>query len=474
MCLAYATTKQTRLTYLAQSWSEPRSFATRYAPMFAGLSQAQRLTRLGEIAGALTHWALPEEERHHLCVTMHHGHFQGAAKRKGDHALCARCLARGDSHEETVVHTVHECPESREVWSALARAWEATTGEPLDTSNPTLTVLGLRPRPDSSAPAQARERFEAREPAWRLLHAVTLLTLHRARNRVHAAHHDPKGSREARRTKPKDMLRAIRLRVAQRVQYEHSKATYAARCEPRAAPRQRAWHRFHKHWLATGVASLTKGGLRLHLLSAAPPAPALAPGTIHIRVAASLQPAKSQRPPASAWAMEVLLVAQDGTQRARLTARGAIAVTATHGTRGCPCLAAKHTTQVARHGAAEQALLCAEHLISQAARRPDLCEPIIATLPNATTARDLSPSRPARKTTHRNVASNNLRRLQRINSQDTRVSLRVEEDGTPEHLQLAADEAARSGVLRTSIEYAGGARHTIQLWDELRTWDPGD
>ena len=71
---------------------------------------------------------------------------------------------------------------------------------------------------------------------------------------------------------------------------------------------------------------------------------------------------------------------------------------------------------------------------------------------------------------NRNVASNNLRRLQRIN----RVSLRVEDDRTPERLQLAADEAARSGDLRTSIEYAGGARHKIQLWNELRTWDPGD
>ena len=110
------------------------------------------------------------------------------------------------------------------------------------------------------------------------------------------------------------MLPAILLRVAQRVQYERSKATHAARCEPRAAPRQRAWHRFNRHWLATGVASLTKGGLHLHLLNAPPPAPALAPGTIHIRVAASLQPAKGQRPPASAWAMEVLLVAHDGTQ----------------------------------------------------------------------------------------------------------------------------------------------------------------
>ena len=75
---------------------------------------------------------------------------------------------------------------------------------------------------------------------------------------------------------------------------------------------------------------------------------------------------------------------------------------------------------------------------------------------------------------NRNVASNNLRRLQRINSQETRVLLRVEDDRTPERLQLAADEAARSGDLRTSIEYAGGATHAIQLWDELRTWDPGD
>ena len=80
----------------------------------------------------------------------------------------------------------------------------------------------------------------------------------------------------------------------------------------------------------------------------------------------------------------------------------------------------------------------------------------------------------ARKSAHRNVASNNLRRLQRINSQDERVSLRVEGDRAPERLQLAADEAARSGDLRTTIEYASGARHTIRLWNEFRVWDPGD
>jgi len=85
--------------------------------------------------------------------------------------------------------------------------------------------------------------------------------------------------------------------------------------------------------------------------------------------------------------MEVLKVASDGAQTTRLTARGAIAVTATHGAQGHQCLAAKHTEQVARQAAAQQALLCAEHLTSCALHRPDLCELIIVTLPNATTAR---------------------------------------------------------------------------------------
>ena len=50
----------------------------------------------------------------------------------------------------------------------------------------------------------------------------------------------------------------------------------------------------------------------------------------------------------------------------------------------------------------------------------------------------------------------------------------MEGERTPERLQLAADEAARSGDLQTTIEYANGTRHTIQLWNEFRIWDPGD
>ena len=81
---------------------------------------------------------------------------------------------------------------------------------------------------------------------------------------------------------------------------------------------------------------------------------------------------------------------------------------------------------------------------------------------------------PTQKSAHRNVASNNLRRLQRINSQDERVSLRVEGERTPERLQLAADAAARSGDLQTTIEYANGTRHTIQLWNQFRIWDEAE
>ena len=50
-------------------------------------------------------------------------------------------------------------------------------------------------------------------------------------------------------------------------------------------PETGAWYDFsHKHWLATGVASMAKGGRpRLHLhLTSAPPASPAAPGSTHL------------------------------------------------------------------------------------------------------------------------------------------------------------------------------------------------
>ena len=71
--------------------------------------------------------------------------------------------------------------------------------------------------------------------------------------------------------------------------YEHAKAVHSTRAEPRSGPRQGAWYTFHKHWLATGVASMAKGGRpRLHLLTAAPPVSQAAPGSTHLRVGVAL------------------------------------------------------------------------------------------------------------------------------------------------------------------------------------------
>ena len=109
------------------------------------------------------------------------------------------------------------------------------------------------------------------------------------------------GPHEPHQTKPKHILRAIRQRCTARLGYEHAKAIHSLRNEPKAGPRQGAWYCFHKQWISTGVASIAKGGRpRLHLLTAAPPAAPVAPGTVHVRVAAVLTPAKGKRPTASA------------------------------------------------------------------------------------------------------------------------------------------------------------------------------
>ena len=110
VCLAYATTKDVRQTLLAQTWREPRSFTTRYKALLDGLSTQERHARLARVAAALTHPAIPEEERHHLYVTIHHGHWQGGNKGKGDQSLCATCLQTGARHEDTTTHVAHDCP----------------------------------------------------------------------------------------------------------------------------------------------------------------------------------------------------------------------------------------------------------------------------------------------------------------------------------------------------------------------------
>ena len=362
---------------------------------------------------------------------------------------------------------MHHCPTARAVWTAVASAWEAATTEPLDATDPTLTVLGLRPWPPDNALSQEIARYTAREPAWRLLHAVTLLKLHQARTRAHMAYHDPKGQREPRQTKPRHILRAIRQRCALRLSYEHAKATHTDRAGPGSAPRQGAWRGFVQHWLATGVASIAKGGRpRLHLLTAAPPATKPEPGSVHLRVGVALTPAKGKRPTRSAWALEAHDVGPGGIQTERLRAKGAIATAATHPAHARNTVAKRHTWQVATQVAVGKALHYAARLREKGKR-------VTISLPSATTARDLQPTRQGEarpSTSHRDIASRNSYELQQLG---THVTINVDTT-TPPRLQREAEDAAHSGDLRTHVCVPGQAARVSSLWDELRIWDPGD
>jgi hypothetical protein len=114
---------------------------------------------------------------------------------------------------------------------------------------------------------------------------------------VHMAHHAEHGPHDAKRATPRHILRAIKQRVATRVQYEHNRALHTSRESPAPARHASAWTRFHSHWIATGIASLRKGGPRLNLLSPKPPAQPLPCNAVHIRVTAALCPTKGKKPP---------------------------------------------------------------------------------------------------------------------------------------------------------------------------------
>ena len=401
---------------------------------------------------------------------MHHGHLQGANKCEGDRKWCATCLKAGHKHEDTATHTAHECPVAREVWEKLARAWEEATGEHLDPSHPRLTVLGLRPAPPQTATPQDKARHRATEPAWRLLHAVALLHIYQARTRVHMAYHAKHGPHDAKRATPRHILRAIKLRVAARVQYEHNRALHASRASPAPARHASAWTKFHGHWIATGIASLGKGGPRLNLLSQKPPAQPLPLNAVHISVTAALCPAMGRRPPKAAWAIAVDDLDERGHATERMSAAGAIAAVATHGPGHPGCQAACHTWQTAHQVAVAKGLISA----AQHRRRR---RPIVLTVHNVTTARDLqSPqaTRPPRRTSHRHLARNNFSTLKALNAQPgVTVTLRVDAGPPPARLQNAAERAAHLGDLR-SMHPPGPASRASAQWDELRVWDPGD
>ena len=82
---------------------------------------------------------------------------------------------------------------------------------------------------------------------------------------------------------------------------------------------------------------------------------------------------------------------------------------------------------------------------------------VTISLPSATTARDILPTRPGEtrpRTSHRAIASNNSRKLQQLGSQ---VTISVDTANTPQRLQHEAEAAARSGDLRAQVRVPGRA-----------------
>ena len=106
-----------------------------------------------------------------------------------------------------------------------------------------------------------------------------------------------------------------------------------------------------------------------------------------------------------------------------------------------------------------------------------LTRPIVLTVYNVTTARDLQPHRAGarRRTSHGQLARNNLSMLQGLNAQPgTTVTVRTDAGPPPARLRRLADQAARSGDLRSRHPAADCASHANTPWDKLRVWDPGD
>ena len=191
---------------------------------------------------------------------------------------------------------------------------------------------------------------------------------------------------------------------------------------------------------------------------------------MHIRVTATLCPARGRQPPKAAWAIAVEDLDGGGHATPRMTAAGAIATTASHGPRNPACQATCHTWQTAQQAAVAKGLVSA----AQHRRRG---RPIVLTVHSVTTARDLQPpraSRPQRRTSHQQLARNNFSTLQALNAQQgVNVTLRVDAGSPPARLQHIAERAAQAGDLR-SMHPADHASHTNAQWDELRVWDPGD
>jgi len=192
----------------------------------------------------------------------------------------------------------------------------------------------LRPEPGPSAPKQARDRHAASEPAWRLLHAVTLRQFHQARTRVHMAHHAQGGPHEAKRatpgtsSAPSASASQARYMTRPSTPCEASPSPRQGRELPRpqgrlrdSQPRQERATPQPAQRRASHPARCTR--LHAHTRHSSPP------------------PCQSRAAAEGRWALAVEDITADGSRTTRMRASGAIATAATHGARHSECVAAR-------------------------------------------------------------------------------------------------------------------------------------
>ena len=519
-----AGTSQVRSMLLAEKWEVPRVFKPggRHVAMLAGLSEEERRRRIGEIATGLGHWAIPQEEALHLCETVHSGLMIGGNKRSGEKALCAHCLKNGMRTEESAAHVHHKCPKAKAVWRVVMEDWNEKTGDQMNTTDLTASVAGLRTCP-TAVTGEAKAEWKALEPAWRLLHAVTLQEIYRARCRTHAAYHaEPRADPKA--TSTKHVIRRIKARLQERIGYEHEKAKHARRHSHEDGPMAA----FQRHWITTGAAVFVKQGPKLALLSASPDkGPPLRDG-VHIRTAAVVEPAAGRREKSAAWLVSASDVGTDGSEEPRLQAVGKVPTVAAMGSQAPRDAATKHTEQSAHQAAIWAALVYAGTCLTRGSRVTLTVESVTAlrnlqAAPAGTEAQQEGaaqggaagrtpqrdgPARPAPGGANKRQRPNprpdlkrgreaderkkregarpshtalNIRNKTRLEALSRRypgkLELRAPQGATPITLRMQAQTAARFDDILAHVTFTGAGdkdSRLVPVWDQTRVWDPGD
>ena len=359
-----AGTAQVRAMLLAEKWEEPRVFKQggRHAAMLAGVPNEERRARIGKIAAGMNHWAIPQEEGRHLGEAVHSGLQIGKVKCKGDKAMCAHCLKNGVRTEETAVHAHYKCPKAKAVWKVVIGDWNEKAGDQVSAADVTVAVAGLRTCPDGVS-GEAKSEWERREPAWRLLHAVTLHEIYRARCRTHEAYHATTRS-NPRATSGKEVVRKIKERLQQCIEGEHEKAKQAKQHSHEEGPMAT----FQKHWITSGAAVFTVHGPKVALLSPSQNKEPPLSGGVHLRTAAAVEPAAGKRDKSAGWLVTASDVGADGSEEPRLQAVGRVPTVAAMGSRAPKGAATRHTEQSTHQAAIWAALVYASTCLQRGSR----------------------------------------------------------------------------------------------------------